>query len=119
MTTVSTADMELLQAWWQNQKEDCEAFARFKGWKYPCPLTKEKQFEILHDAHHTPSFFHINLLQEYLALFPEFIGPDTQRERINTPGTLSSSNWTYRFRPSVEEIISHQGLAAAIRNMIK
>ncbi len=118
MTTVSTPDMEPLQAWWQNQPEDAEVFARFKGWEYPCVLTKEKHLEILRDAHHTPSFFHINLLQEYLALFPELSWGNAEAERINTPGTLLPGNWTYRFRPLVEEIVSHQGLGEAFRKIL-
>jgi 4-alpha-glucanotransferase len=68
----------------------------------------------LRDSHHTASLFHVNLLQEYLALFPELVWPDPDDERINIPGTVQSSNWTYRYRASVEEIASHRGLEAAL-----
>jgi 4-alpha-glucanotransferase len=65
---------------------------------------------MLRDAHHTPSYFHINLLQEILLLFPELSWPNLEEERINIPGALLPTNWTYRFRPYVEEIVESQGL---------
>src|SRR5205807_7892889 len=55
--------------------------------------------------------FHINLLQEYLAFFPELVWLNPEEERINIPGTLLPTNWTYRFRPYIEELTTHVGLA--------
>lgn len=118
MTTVSTHDSETLQLWWQNFPEDAKAFATFKNWTYSPDLTFDQRFEILKDAHHTPSLFHINLFQEYLALFPEFVWMAPDQERINIPGKVLPTNWTYRFKPTVEEIVSHPELKNAIKKII-
>jgi 4-alpha-glucanotransferase len=118
MTTVSTHDSETLQQWWRDLPEEARAFAAFKHWNYAPSLSIEQRREILRDSHRTPSLFHINLLQEYLALFPSLVWPNPDDERINVPGTLLQTNWTYRFRPSVEEIVSHSGLQLEIQNLL-
>ena len=95
LTTVSTPDME------------------------PLPLlSHEKRFKILKKSHATRSYFHINMLQEYLALFPELSWPDPSQERINIPGTLNETNWRYRFRPTLQEIVSHEPLASVMKSLI-
>ena len=119
MTTVSTADSEPLQLWWQTHAEDAKAFAALFHWTYSPDLTHEQRLQILHAAHHTPSLFHINLLQEYLALFPELVWENPADERINIPGKVLPTNWTYRFRLSVEEIIAHEGLRLALKKILK
>jgi 4-alpha-glucanotransferase len=118
LATVSTPDLDLLQIWWKKFPEEAIPFAHFKEWPYSPELTAEQRLSILRDIHHAPSYFHINLLQEYLALFPELVSPNPEDERINVPGTLLPTNWTYRFRPSIEEILAHQPLAEAIRNIL-
>jgi 4-alpha-glucanotransferase len=118
LTTVSTHDSETLQLWWQNPHSGAKDFSAFKGWTYSPDLSFTQRLEILHDAHHTPSLFHINLLQEYLALFPELCWPNPLDERINTPGTVLPTNWTCRFRPSIEDIISHKPLKEALQKIL-
>lgn len=117
LTTLSTHDSETLQLWWQNPLSEAKDFANFKGWTYSPDLSFSQRLDILKDSHHTTSLFHINLLQEYLALFPELSWLGPLDERINIPGTISPSNWTYRFRPSVEEIISYKPLRDAIAEL--
>ncbi len=118
MTCVSTHDSPTLALWWRDFPEESKAFAAFKQWSYAPELTFAQRKELLTDAHHTPSLFHINLFQEYLALYPELVSPQLEEERINTPGKVLPTNWTYRFRPSIEEILSHPGLFTAMKEMI-
>lgn len=118
LTTVSTPDMDPLKIWWKKYPDEAIPFAHFKNWTYQPDLSFDRQLEILRDAHHTPSYFHINLLGEYLSLFPELVSPNPEDERINVPGTLLLTNWIYRFRPSVEEIIAHRPLAKAFQDIL-
>lgn len=119
MTTVSTHDSETLQLWWQNQPEEAQDFCLFKGWEYTPDLTHEQHLEILYDSHHSGSLFHINLLNEYLALIPGMTWPNLEDERINIPSIVSDFNWSYRFRPSVEEIVSNESLKRVMQSILQ
>jgi len=118
MTTVSTHDSDTLQEWWKHSPKEAKEFADYKKWPYEPFLSKEHHQEILRDSHHSGSLFHINLLQEYLALFPELISKNLNDERINIPGKVLATNWTYRFKPSVEEITQHTALQEVIKALI-
>jgi len=118
MSTVSTHDSDTLQLWWRHFPKEAKLFADFKGWPYEPFLSTERQKEILHDCHHSTSLFHINLLQEYLALFPELVSQNPNNERINIPGKILDTNWTYRFRPSIEKMIEHPQLSKKIKEIL-
>ena len=118
MTTVSTHDSETLGQWWNNNEDDRHDFTAFKRWQYLPNLSKEHRQEILRDSHHTASLFHINLLGEYLALFPELVWDAPEDERINLPSTVSDKNWTYRIRPYIEDIKKHEDLKNTIKQVI-
>ena len=118
LTTVSTPDCDTVRMWWQHFPLEAKAFAQFNHWDYSSEISRKQLLILLHDAHHTPSYFHINLLQEYLSYFPELIWPDGDSERINIPGTLLPTNWTYRFRPFLEEMIDHSGLQKMVSDLL-
>lgn len=118
MTTVSTHDSETLEQWWQNAPDEAKLYAETKHWNYTVPLPQQCRYEILRESHRTHSLFHINLLNEYLALLPNLVWPDPSQERINVPGTIADTNWTYRFRPSVEEIISNPDLKQLMLSLL-
>ncbi len=118
LTTVSTHDLEPLGLWWQKFHEEAQSFAHFKHWTYAPVLSAGERFDILKDSHHTASLFHINLLQETLALFPELVWPNPEDERINIPGEETKANWVYRYRPYVEEIVSHAELQDAFAKIV-
>ena len=107
MSTVSTHDSDTLQLWWRHFPKEAKLYSEFKQWPYQPFLTTEHHEQILRDCHHSASLFHINLLQEYLALFPELISKNPNNERINIPGKILDTNWTYRFKPTVEQIVEH------------
>ena len=119
MTTVSTHDSETLALWWRNQPQESGDYAHRRGWEYTPLLSYDYRMGILWDSHHSHSLFHINLLQEYLAFIPDMVWPDPEDERINVPGLVSEQNWSYRFRPSLEEITTNEQLADIMRNLIK
>lgn len=119
MTTVSTHDSDTLQLWWRHFPKEAKLFAEFKGWPYQPFLTLDYHQQILQDSHASASLFHINLLQEYLALFPELVSKNPNNERINIPGKILDTNWTYRFKPTVETITSHIPLKEKMLEILK
>lgn len=119
VTTVATHDTSSLSLWWSSEKKEAHAYAKCKGWEYNTNLTTWQRYEILRDAHSSRSLLHINPIQEYLAFFVELSPSHPKRDQINIPGTNAESNWTYRCRPSIEELYAHSGLKSLIQKMIK
>lgn len=110
MTTISTHDSETLLLWWKNNPEEAKEYCKLKGWEYTPDLPLDKQFEMIRETHHSGSLFHVNLLQEYLALIPDMTWPNPEDERINIPGFVLDRNWSYKFKPSVETMVNSKGL---------
>jgi len=132
MSCVSTHDSDTLELWWEKEPDDAREFCLFHRWHYTKTLSKELRLAILQESHSTSSLFHINLFQEYLALFPELVHQDPSKERINIPGFILPSNWTYRFRRDLstitnhydlrydlKTILSHAGLTSAMEDLAK
>lgn len=118
LTTCSTMDSDTIRGWWQKYPEEATDFAHFMGWEFEPVLSEEKLKAILQSAYHTPSLFHINLLQDVIAIFPELISQNPDDERINIPGTQLPQNWSYRFKLSVEELAAHQGLKNVLQHRL-
>lgn len=118
MSTVSTHDSEPLELWWKTHPEEAKLYADFQNWNFDPKLSYEQQKEILRKSHLSNSLFHINLLQEYLGLIPEFKWPNIEDDRINVPGFVLDTNWTYRFKPSLEEITQNQQLQDVMEELI-
>jgi len=118
MTTISTHDCETLDLWWRDQQEEARAYCNFKGWDYdPNELDSQKREEILAETLTSSSMFHINLLNEYMALVPWLVYEDPALERINLPGFLLDTNWSYRMKPTVGQIADSSTLADAMKRM--
>lgn len=117
ITHIASHDTATLNQWWINYPKVAKAFCLWKNWEYTKTLSDKMRFEILYDSHHTSSLFHANLLQEYLALFPEMVHKEYNKERINYPGTASGKNWRYRIIPSVEEIINSRKLREVFKKL--
>ncbi|MBX9923024.1 MAG: 4-alpha-glucanotransferase [Rhabdochlamydiaceae bacterium] len=118
LTCVSTHDSTLLSQWWIEEEQEAKNYAEQEGIAYTHSLTQEQRRHILKKSMHSGSLFHINLLSEYLALVPDLVHPNPQEERINIPGVVLSTNWTYKFRCSTEEMISHSGLFEEMKNLL-
>lgn len=108
VTTLSTHDSDTLAGWWEYSPKEAKQFAEFIGMKYSQKLSIEKHFEILKLSHQTSSIFHINLFNDYLPLCPQWVFKQPKYERINIPGTVSNTNWVYRVKPSLEELVVNQ-----------
>jgi len=119
VTTLATHDQPVMSEWWKEEKKQAKKLAKFLNIPYRYPMTFEDRLTLLEASHMTASLFHINLFQEYLALIPSFVSKNPKEERINVAGSFLSQNWTYRFRPTIEEIASNETLANALKKITK
>jgi 4-alpha-glucanotransferase len=117
LTTLSTHDTETLAQWWSLFPADAKQFAQNFNLPYEESLSPTLRLRILQDAHKSSSYFHINLLGEYLALDPLYVHKDPKEERINIPGTLLSSNWCMRYVPTLETLLSDFSLIQKMKSL--
>jgi 4-alpha-glucanotransferase len=117
LTSVSNHDSSTLAAWWQSEPSEAEKYCHFRSLRYSKEFSKKLNTQILVDSHSSSSLFHVNPLYEYLSLFETLRWARIEDERINVPGTVNLSNWCYRMRPSIEEIIEHKDLSQSIRDI--
>ena len=119
VTTVSTHDSSTVRGWWTEDPLVTQRAAHDYGLVWEPSCTPKLLSDILLQSHRSGSLFHINLLNEYLSLFPELSWDNPELERINRPGTLNALNWTYRTKVPLSAITNHSGLLAAMRSFSK
>lgn len=117
LTCVSTHDTETVEEWWNGHPEESGLYCRLKNIPYR-PFDQTLRLLYLRDSHHSGSLYHVNLFNEYLALYPELVHDSGYEERINRPGTPPQENWRYRLRLPLEKTLSHDGLKASIRSLL-
>lgn len=118
MSTVSTHDSETLKQWWAYQHREAQEFCEQYNFSYASDLTQDLHMKILKQSHNSGSLFHINLLQEYLSLFPELSHACLNDERVNVPGVVSSDNWSTRYIPTISEMQSHAALKKFLTSLV-
>ncbi|MGR3951673.1 MAG: 4-alpha-glucanotransferase [Chlamydia sp.] len=117
MVTVSTHDSSTLKGWWEEDILNAQQFCADMKIEWNSELTIEIRHAILSITHKAASLFHVNLLQEYLAFIPAFSWENAQFDRINSPGTVSSNNWTWKNKISIEEFSQDQNLIQIMRSL--
>jgi len=119
MTTAGTHDMQVLGQWWRDQKRIAKHYAKNQGWTYEPRLKKSQLRHLLRAAYQTNSFIHISLLDEFLALFPKYVPICLDRRQINIPGSWGDHNWSYRFVPKMEQLLSDVTFIHTLRTITK
>jgi 4-alpha-glucanotransferase len=116
MTTTGTHDTETLREWWETTSDAerlavASAYAAFEALRPPpATFTEEVHEALLQTAETAASGLCVLPWQDALGL----------RERINLPGTVQDSNWSYRMVQPVEELLTHpetQAAAARLRRL--
>jgi len=118
MTTVSTHDTEPLRMWWERNPEDSKGLCKAMNLDWTEKLSQDYQKQILKCSHQSGSLFHVNNLLEYLCLVPGLFWENLDDDRINVPGKLLDTNWTYCFKPSVSQIVENEELKLSLREII-
>ena len=114
LTTVSTHDSTLLKVWWKTHPEEAKALATLFHFPWEPELSAPNLKAVLKASHHNPSLYHINLLPEYFSALPEF----DQEVRINEPGVISPHNWSWRMKPTIEQMAQSSSLTSLMQECI-
>lgn len=118
LTMVSTHDLKSLRGWYHDFPSQAKLFCQMMGWPYEKELSLERQKKILHASHHSPTLLHVNLLTEYLDCVG-LTSKDPEEDRLNQPGEILPTNWTYRYPLSIEEMAAHAKLKLLMQEVIK
>jgi 4-alpha-glucanotransferase len=120
VATPSVHDTSTLRGWWEEDRTEREAYAPLLGLDEPCPerLTPEAHAAIVARCLGARSRLCVLQLQELLDLDRELWSPDPRADRINVPGTVADTNWTWRMPLTIESLAGRTGLADRLRAMI-
>ena len=64
------------------------------------------------------SLLFVAQLQDWLGLAPGWTPADCRDERVNVPGTVTDSNWTWRMPRTLEELAADGAWAVAARKVV-
>lgn len=121
VSSPSNHDMSTLRGWWREigQNERWEHQRRFGRQEEPSDhLDAEGVRSILKRNLDGNSIFSIFLIREYLDLNSNWQSPDPAADRINLPGTVSDTNWTWRMPVSLEELCAASELNRQVSGLI-
>lgn len=131
VTTTSVHDSSTLRGWWTEDKSAAILFVRtypwafgLEGWDndgvlrvgnspYTCDIAKS----ILKVVAGSSSFWCIHPLQDFLALSNKYWAKNADDERVNVPGTVSDTNWTYKIPCDIETLNADFDLIAKIKEI--
>jgi 4-alpha-glucanotransferase len=119
VVSLSNHDITLLQEWWNEEEEDRRLFCHSLSLPDSDLLTPEIRALILQKMHHANSCYRINLIQEYLAFNPDYTFKNVKLERINIPGTILSTNWTYRIKPTLDDLLQDTKWLSTLRKIME
>ena len=111
VATVSTHDSETLAGWWQDNYEDRQQLWQFLGGDGEAPTHLEGPLlrRIIQWVAASGSLFAIFMIQDLLGLFGILEG-DPSHHRINVPGTVAHTNWSWRCPVTMEDLLADDGL---------
>jgi 4-alpha-glucanotransferase len=118
VATLATHDSETLAGWWEAAPDERDLLWTTLGHDLPAPapMPPDAQREVIRWLSGASSLFVIHLLQDLLA--PSGLLPGEPADhRINLPGIVNDTNWTWRCPVPLERLLDDTDLAAGIRDM--
>ncbi len=121
VATSSVHDSSTLRGWWE-EEQDKQYYANERGYDYSQSLNTALAIQILSGLYSSASRLVILPFQDLMAAVEGLSVQSPREERINIPGTVADSNWSWRLPYSLEQLESHSGfetLAATLRDWSK
>ena len=120
VATVSTHDSETLSGWWEAYPSERQQLWETLGREgiAPSRLFPDIHRQILSWVAGGGATFNLFQLQELLEPFGLLPGHPADH-RVNVPGTVGDTNWTWRCPVGLEELLHNHELARRIRETFK
>jgi 4-alpha-glucanotransferase len=117
----SVHDTSPLRAWWVEPGWDKAAYARLLGLHDPLPaeLTPWLCQRIIERQLTANSLLCIFQIQDLFALSEDLRIVEPQAERINVPGTISLTNWSYRVPVYIEDLPAYTPLCTLLAALLQ
>ena len=118
--TPSVHDTSTLRGWWEEDRAERQAYFPLLGLDGACPerLTPEVHAAIVERCLGARSRLCVFQLQELLDLDPRLWSPDPRADRVNVPGTVADSNWTWRMPLAIEALAERAELSNRLRALV-
>lgn len=119
LATFSTHDTEVLAHWWECNPGERQQLFDVSGHQGEAPSTLEPWLhrELVRWLSGAGSSFYILSLQDVLG--PAYLsGQPPSEQRINLPGVVNDTNWTWRCPVTLDRLCEDTDLAGSIRAMI-
>jgi len=115
--TPAVHDSSTVRQWWEKEADQGQ-FAGFIGVpSLPKIYNPGTAKVILSKVASARSLFRVFQIQDLLHLSNNWYSDDPADERINTPGTQSENNWSYRLPAPVSDIAKDKELIAAVTEL--
>ena len=132
VATSSVHDSTTVRQWWLEDRDGSSTFVRTNPWAFGIEGWDTQKIEQTANSLFTPeiaecylkgiaksnSIWCIHPLQDYLAMEQKYWLADPNAERVNVPGSVNSSNWTYRMPCTVEELEKDNSLIEKIKGIV-
>lgn len=118
MATLSTHDSEILAQWWAENHDDRVELAQMLGYQGdPGPvLDLETHKKIITWIKNSGSLFVVLMIQELLGAYGNLPG-DPAKHRINIPGQVLDTNWTWRSPMTIKQMLADTNMTQGIKNL--
>ena len=128
VTMLSAHDTPTIRQWWEQYSDEQtrREFSAALGLEYAGDdpesengvYTPELAEQIVRAVRTTSSQLCIYQIQELFAMEERYRYDDPLLERINVPGTLNETNWTYRLPFPIEQITDDKKFSALVRSVM-
>lgn len=114
----SVHDTSTLREWWETDNDKWIFWDAMQfGGACPEHYSSETAKKVIARLLQTGSAMCMFQIQDLFALEPAYFVSDPATERVNIPGTVQTSNWSYRIPMLVEDLIENSDFAKRIKEM--
>jgi len=119
--TPSVHDTSTLRGWWEEDPVERETFFHDMGEIGPCPvrMTVGLLQKIMTYCASANSIIAVFQIQDILDLDESLWRPDPKMDRINVPGTMTESNWTWRIPVEIEKLSEKPVLSRRLAHIME